>query len=202
MCPPIELADLDILMESLLSVKEDFGCFNDPNWDEGAFGTFGTCPWLVPGRSFAVLPALERAPKFGFPRLGVGERAPIREPIADPDLGVVGGSRLGRGFWSPGVTPLRTGLSDRPDKDGRPPGAFMALPKARPAGDSERLRPGVLEGGASEETPVGEGRSRTVGVGGACEESVEFRLLARARGTKMPDSGCAVVKYRILRENT
>jgi hypothetical protein len=79
------------------------------------------------GRSLAVLPALERAPKFGLARPGVGERAPMREPIAEPARGALGGSRP-------------------PVRDGRPPlGVFM--PKERGAGDSERLRFGVNEGG-------------------------------------------------------
>jgi hypothetical protein len=102
----------------LLSVNEDFGCFNV--WNCGR-------PWLVGGRSLAVLPALERAPKFGLARPGVGESAPMREPIEEPARGALGGSRL-------------------PVKDWRPPlGVFM--PKARGAGDSDLLRLGVNEGG-------------------------------------------------------
>lgn len=191
MCPPIELADLDMPNElPLLRVREDFGCFKVWNWGPGGFDIFGV-PELVPGRSFATLSALERAPKFGLPKPGVGESAPMRDPIAEPDRGVLGGSKLGRGFCSAGVVPLRMGLSDRPGRDGRPLGVFIALPNERPATDSERLRAGVMEGGASEE--VGDDMSR-VGVGGGWDESVEFRLLARERGTKMPDNGWAVVK--------
>jgi hypothetical protein len=119
----------------------------------------------------------------------------MREPIAEPARGVVGGSRLGR--CCPGVPIRRTGLSDRVGRDGRA-GVLIALPKERPAGDSGRIRPVVKLGGASEEAPVGEGKSGIGGVGGTCEEPVECRLLARARGTNMPDNGCAVVKYRTL----
>ena len=69
--------------------------------------------------------------------------------------------------------------------------------KARLAGDSG-LRPGVSDGGIREDEPVGEFSSDMVGVGGGGEDSAELRLLARARGTNIPDIDWAVVKYRTL----
>jgi hypothetical protein len=49
-----------------------------------------------------------------------------------------------------------------------------------------------------EDEPVGEFSSDRVGVGGGGEDSAELRLLARARGTNIPDIDWAVVKYRTL----
>jgi hypothetical protein len=118
---------------------------------------------------------------LSFPGVGLG--APNLPP-ADEDtfLGVVGGSKLGL-VPGPGV-PFRAGLSGL-GNDGRVLGGFPIPFAKRCDGDSERLRDGV--GGLSWAGPVGEGRFRSVGVGGALEEEAEFRFVARASGTKIPE---------------
>lgn len=92
----------------------------------------------------------------------------------------------------------RTGDSER-GSEGRLLGARpMPLRPAKPNGDSERR--GVGKVGRAR-MPVGEGRLtlRRVGVGGGFEEDAELRFVARVRGTKIPEFGWAVVKYRTLR---
>lgn len=128
---------------------------------------------------------LTRAENPNLGTLGVGERAPKRPPAAETVRGVVGGRRLDR--VPPGVLARRMGLSGRCNDD-RPFGVFGY---SLLTGDSDRLREGVIADGERAVAPTGE---LSVGVGGGCDESTEFRLLALFKGTNIPDIGCAVVK--------
>ena len=154
----------------------------------------------MPGRPVsddAILPDRARCEKLILFGIGPGEGGPILLPIAEEVRGADGGIRLGR-VPVPGVCALRIGLSGR-DNEGRI-GVLGCELKALRSGESAPLRylPGVRLGGESALGPFGGGSWPNVGVGGSIIESVLNRLLVLARGTKMPDICCVVVKYRTL----